>query len=280
MGPDDFAFFRREPSGFAPLDLARSLWSRDQLHGVAVSGLLAVALEETVARIGRSELVPARYHVDLFRPATMTLTTTRTSVVRSGPRLTLIDAEVLQDGERVARATCTYLLPTDAPPGTVWHSTERAAPPPLEVAPVSDAPHVPLFASDSPWSDDFSQHQNGGRHRTWQSVVPPILGETPSTFCAAASIADSTSMVVNWGSAGVEYINTDISLALSRRPVSLEIGLAAVDHVAHDGIAVGVAEVFDRGGSLGTATVTSLANTKRTVDLAAAPDYEAPTTAV
>jgi hypothetical protein len=45
------------------------------------------------------------------------------------------------------------------------------------------------------------------------------------------------------------------------------LGLRATDHVASDGIAVGTAEVFDRTGTLGTATVTSLANTRRTVDL-------------
>jgi hypothetical protein len=73
-------------------------------------------------------------------------------------------------------------------------------------------------------------------------------------------------MVTNWGSAGVEYINTDYSLALSRPPVGLEIGLRAVDHAAHDGVAAGTAEVFDRAGTFGTASVAALANSRRTVD--------------
>ena len=36
-----------------------------------------------------------------------------------------------------------------------------------------------------------------------------------------------------------------------------------------DGIVVGTAEVFDSTGVVGTATVTALANTRRTVDLSA-----------
>ena len=86
--------------------------------------------------------------------------------------------------------------------------------------------------------------------------MPVIPDETPSPFVAAASIADAASMVTNWGSNGVEHINTDITLTLARTPVSLEIGLAAVDRVSSDGIAVGTATVFDRQGRLGSAVVS------------------------
>ncbi|WP_246086690.1 hypothetical protein [Nocardioides humi] len=96
-----------------------------------------------------------------------------------------------------------------------------------------------------------------------------MYGEECTPFQAVASIADATSMVTNWGDRGVEHINTDIDLALCRLPDSSRLGLRATDHVAADGIAVGTAEVFDSTGPIGTATVTSLANTRRTVDLSA-----------
>jgi hypothetical protein len=73
-------------------------------------------------------------------------------------------------------------------------------------------------------------------------------------------------MVTNWGSNGVEYINTDITLTLARLPEGREIGLVATDRVSHEGIAVGTATVFDRRGRLGTSVVTSIANAKRSVD--------------
>lgn len=262
-----FAWFQQTDAGFDPLPLARSLWRSDQMHGVAVSGLLSRALERAVADAGRTGLVPARYHVDLFRPARMVTTTASASVVREGPRLLLLDAAVEQDGEVVARATATFLAPSQAAPGAVWAASDRPVPPPAAVLPEPGEHHVPMFASSAPWSDDFGQHQNSGRHQTWQTAVPIVLGEECTPFQAVASIADATSMVTNWGSGGVEHINTDISLALSRLPDGLRLGLRATDHVASDGIAVGTAEVYDATGPIGTATVTALANTRRTVDL-------------
>lgn len=266
MEPVTLAFFRRTPEGFVPLELAASLWKPTQMHGVAASGLLATALEEAAAR---PDWVPARYQVDLFRPAsTEHLTSVRTEVVRSGARLVLVDAWLEQEGQAMARARATFLAPSSAPSGKVWSSADRATLPPEELAPVSEEAHVPFFVSAAPWSDDFAAHQNAGRHATWQVALQVVDGEKPTPFQAVASIADATSMVCNWGSAGVEYINTDVDLALCRLPTSIEVGLRAVDHVACDGVAVGTAEVFDRSGTLGTATVTAVANTRRTVDFA------------
>jgi hypothetical protein len=263
----DFALFRLDGDDLVPQDIARSLWRDDQMHGVATSGALARGLELEVAALGRRELRPARYTVDLFRAPSMSACTVRSSVVREGSRLCLVDAVLEQDGRAVARAGAIFLAPSENPPGAVWSSVDAPQPPPLELAPVSEEPRVPLFSSDEVgWSQVFAEHQNASRKQTWQTALQIVVGEQTSPFQAVAGLADSTSMVMNWGDAGVEYINTDISLALSRLPVSLEIGLSARERFAHDGIAVGTAVVFDRQGPIGTSTVSSLANAKRAVD--------------
>jgi hypothetical protein len=263
----DFALFRADGDRLVPQDIARSLWREDQMHGVATSGALARGLEQAVTAIGREELRPARYTVDLFRAPSMSACTVRSSVVREGSRLCLVDAVLEQDGRAVARAGAIFLAPSENPPGAVWSSTEMPEPPPLELALVSEEPRVPLFSSDEVgWSQVFAEHQNASRKQTWQTALQIVVGEKTSPFQAVAGLADSTSMVLNWGAAGVEYINTDITLALSRLPVSLEIGLSARERFAHDGIAVGTAVVFDRHGAVGTSTVSSLANAKRAVD--------------
>jgi hypothetical protein len=267
----ELGWFRRDGATYHPLPLAQSMWSTRQLHGVAVSGLLARTLEEAVHGLGRAEMVPARYHVDLFRPARMEPTTATATVVREGRRLILVDAVVEQGETRVARATATFLLPTENAPGEVWSAADRPVPPPLEVAPVTDEPHVPFFTSEKPWSDNFGEHHNSGRHQTWHVAVPVVLDEPVTPFQAAASIADNTSMVTNWGSEGIQYINTDIDLVLARRPAGIALGLRALDHLATDGIAVGTAEVYDRQGPLGTATVTCLANARRSLDFTEFP---------
>jgi hypothetical protein len=262
-----YALFRAEGDLLVPLDIARSLWREDQMHGVATSGALARELERAVAALGREDLRPARYTVDLFRAPSMSPCTLRSHVVREGSRLCLVDATLEQDGKVVARAGAIFLAPSENPAGEVWSAPESVAPPPLDLAEVSEEPRVPLFSSDDVgWSRSFADHQNGSRKQTWQTALPVVLGERPSPFQSVAGVADATSMVMNWGSAGVGYINTDISLSLSRLPVSMEIGLSARERFAHDGIAVGAAVVFDREGPIGTSTVSSLANARRAVD--------------
>ncbi len=260
------AMFTLEDDQLVPTDISRSMWSPDQMHGVAISGALARALEVKLAEVDRLDLQPARYTVDLFQPAKMAPCTVATEVVREGRRLCLIDATLLQDGVRVARASCIFLKPSESPTGDVWTPDDHPAPPPQDVVPISDEPRVPFFNSDVSWSQSFPEHQNAGRKTTWQVGLPVVVGEAGTPFQSVAAIADATSMVVNWGTAGVQFINTDITLALARPPVSLEIGLSATDRVEIDGIAVGTVEVFDRAGPLGTAMVTSLANAKRPVN--------------
>jgi len=159
----------------------------------------------------------------------------------------------------------------------VWSAdpADRPTPPPAEILPFGGDGHhfVPFFASDKPWSNNFTEHQNAGRHAMWSAAMPIVVGERITPFQAVASVADNASMVTNWGSRGVEYINSDISLSLARRPVGVSIGLRSLDRIEADGLAVGTAEVFDRAGSLGMVTVTCLANTQRTVDFSQS-DYD------
>ncbi|MEO6605190.1 MAG: thioesterase family protein [Aeromicrobium sp.] len=261
----NLSMFTLENDQLVPGEIARSMWSPEQMHGVAVSGALARGLEAKLAEIGRTDLHPARYTVDLFQPAKMAPCTVVTEVVREGRRLCLIDASLMQDDVRVARASCIFLKATESPDGVVWSPAEHPVPPPEDIVPISDEPRVPFFHSDAGWSQSFPEHQNPGRKTTWQAGLPVVLGEEATPFQSVAAIADATSMVVNWGTEGVQFINTDITLALARPPVSREIGLAATDRVEVDGVAVGTVEVFDRAGPLGTAMVTSLANARRPV---------------
>lgn len=261
------ALFRLEDDVLVPQDIARSLWRDDQMHGVATSGILAREVENAVAAAGRDDLRPARFTVDLFKAPSMGPCVTASTVVREGSRLMLVDATLSQEGEVVARASGLFLKATENPPGDVWSSADVPAPPPLEVAPVSEEPRVPIFFSDGVgWSQNFAEHQNGGRKQTWQTALAIVAGEKPTPFQGLAGAADSTSMVVNWGSGGVQYINTDITLSISRVPVSQEIGISAVSWTSHDGISTGTARVFDRQGPIGTTTVTSLSNARRAVD--------------
>src|SRR5207237_1592660 len=152
------------------------------------------------------------WNVDLFRAAPMETCRVRSHVVREARRLCLVDVVLEQGSERYARASALFLKPGVPAPGEVWEPQESFAPPPEELAPVSDEPRVPLFWSEGVgWDESFAAHQNGARKATWQTGVPVLDDERLSPFVAVASIADATSMVTNWGSGGVEQINTDIT---------------------------------------------------------------------
>ena len=98
----ELSFFTRgDGDALVPTELACSLWSDNQVHGVALSGALARALEKAVAETGRTDLRPARYTVDLFRATRMQPCELRTVVVREGRRLCLVDVVMEQDGEPV-----------------------------------------------------------------------------------------------------------------------------------------------------------------------------------
>lgn len=268
----DLSFFTRSDDvagELVPTALACSSWSDDQLHGVAVAGALARAAGTALTDLGRDDLSPTRMTVDLFRPAAMRPCAFEVDVVREGPRICLIDVTLRQAGERVARAAFLFVKASATAPGAVWAPPDsaRPTPPPLDVAPMSDEPRVPFVHSEAGWSQNFSEHQNASHKESWNSAVPIVAGEPLTPFQAVAATADAASLVTNWGSGGVEHINTDITLAIARLPVGVEIGLSAIDRVEADGIAVGTAAVFDRTGTLGTVVTTSLANAKRTVDL-------------
>lgn len=72
-------------------------------------------------------------------------------------------------------------------------------------------------------------------------------------------------MVTNWSDAGVGFINTDLTVALSRLPLGAEVGLEADNHLSEQGIAVGAATLFDRHGAFGTALITAVANAQRQI---------------
>ncbi|WP_375154215.1 hypothetical protein [Rhodococcus opacus] len=74
-----------------------------------------------------------------------------------------------------------------------------------------------------------------------------------------------TNLVTNMGTEGIGYINGDVTLALTRLPEGIELGLEADSHRACDGVAVGSATMFDRDGPLGICTVSAIENDRRTL---------------
>lgn len=263
------AFFRANGEAASeilePLPNSASGWAGDQIRGMAVSGALARATERAAALV-MPEMRPARWHVDLFRPARVRPTTVATTVARQGRRVGIIDAELWQDDRPVARSRTLFTRPGSTPDGQVWRPDVvlPAAPPPT-LSPVGDDPRL-YYSEQVGWSTDTAVHHNASRKCIWHLPVILVEDEQATPFEMVATVSDMASLAANWGSAGVQFINADIDLVLTRLPLSMEVGLVAMDRIEQDGVAVGTAIVFDRAGQLGSATVVAVANPNRSID--------------
>jgi hypothetical protein len=260
-----FTFFTLADGHYHPTAMSIGPWGHDRLSGTSVCGLLARELE---AHRPGAQFIPARLTVDLFRPVLNEPIRMRTEVIRDGNRIRVADAAIMQHDEVRARASVMFLARGERPPGKVWQARrDLPVPTPEQAGPVGGPP---LFKSgDRDWTGDFASGQNNDRHCVWHNLGSLVDGEPVSPFERAAFLADATSMVCNWGTEGVGYINCDVTLTLSRLPEDTEIGLRALDQIVADGISVGTATMYDRRGPLGTSVVTSLANAHSQVDLAA-----------
>ncbi|MGF6882585.1 hypothetical protein ABIA39_001527 [Nocardia sp. GAS34] len=257
-------FFTWADGHYVATDMSISPWSQGQLSGTSVGALLARELETHCPDSG---FVPARFTVDLFRPVLNEPITVYSHIVRDGNRIRVADAAIVQHDQIRARASVMYLTTGEQPPGQVWHTDDDLPVPTSDQVGPIGAP--PLFKSgDHDWSQDFASGQNSERKCVWHNLEFLVDDEPMSPFERAAFLGDATSMVCNWGTEGVGYINCDVTVTLSRLPEGSEVGLRALDQVAAQGISVATATMYDRNGPLGTSVVNSLSNARRQVDLA------------
>jgi hypothetical protein len=104
----------------------------------------------------------------------------------------------------------------------------------------------------------------GRPRRVWLTERRTLVeGEPLSPFTRAAMAADLASAFSNTGDRGLRYINSDVTLYLSRLPRRDWIGFDVVDHQAADGVAIGACRVYDQEGPIGTANVCALAQGRR-----------------
>jgi hypothetical protein len=261
------AFFDLSGGRYVARELALGFWSRNTISGPPVCGIVARELELAYLENG-TEFVPARLTVDLSRPVPAAPLTVRTELVRDGRRVRVADAMVYaaDDGENaVARATAVFHRRSAQPPGAVWRE-QRARPVPGEGDP--PAAVTPVYGSETGWSGDITAHRSASRKRVWVRRIGAVAGEKPSPFVCAAIVGEQASFVTNWGVKGIEFINVDATLNLSRLPNGTELGVEADSHLSDAGIAACAATLYDRDGPVGVCTVSALASADRRLDLA------------
>lgn len=258
------AHFVRREGEYLPTTYAQSHWGEDHLNGPAVVGLAAQALE---SEFGTADFLPSRLTVDLFRAARGVPTSIKTDLVRDGRRVRNAACELVQDGVTVAAATMVQYRRAQPPRGAEW-SRESAFQPPGDIDP---AGHIYLGSDGNGWTTAIADHQNAARKRTLSRLIDVVEGTPNTPFVRAVMAAEGTSLVTNLGTAGVGYINGDLTVALARLPEDEWIGVEADAHWVAEGISVGTATLFDGVGAFGTGMVTAVSNPAAQIDFAADP---------
>ncbi len=262
-GPVPPAFFVRDGDDFVPTWLAQGPWG-STVSGNVVGGILAWAIERDAAA---GELHPARLTVDLLRPTALEPLRVQTVVSRQGRRIRVVDAHLTQRGNLVARASAVFLGRTEQPPDEVWSLPVAMPPLPAEPEDLPERAHMSIWSygrdpvAGSPGIGMTEWQQAEGPKFAWVREKTPVVDGDPLTpFTRAAMAGDVTSSLTHWGTGGLKFINADYTVTLSRLPDGPHIGLAALTHYSHAGVATGVATIFDRHGPIGSGMATAIAN--------------------
>ncbi len=251
------AYFERHGDRYRPRSIARGGWGA-LISGHVIGGLLGWAVEQLV---DDTDFLPARLTVDLPRPCAIEPVEVRTREIRSGKRLRLVEAVVVQEEKVVAQASGLFLRRGEQPTGSIWSPEVEMPPIPTDVQPNAN----PLFVRTYGWgmaiqNPDENWPGDDGAKYTWLRLTQPLFDDEPLTpFTRAAMAADVTASLVNWSSEGLKFINADYTLTLSRLPAGPLIGLAAHSHSTQDGIAAGSAIIFDECGEIGSSISVSVA---------------------
>jgi hypothetical protein len=262
-GPVPPAFFVRDGDDFVPTWLAQGPWG-STVSGNVVGGILAWAIERDAAE---GELHPARLTVDLLRPTALEPLRVQTVVSRQGRRIRVVDAHLTQRDNLVARASAVFLGRSEQPPDQVWSLPIAMPPLPAEPEELRKRAHMFIWSygrdpvAGSPGIGIAEWQQADGPKFAWVREKTPVVDGDPLTpFTRAAMAGDVTSSLTHWGTGGLKFINADYTVTLSRLPDGPHIGLAALTHYSHAGVATGVATIFDRHGPIGSGMATAIAN--------------------
>jgi hypothetical protein len=253
---DRRTFLTRSGDVFTPTPSSVGPWGRTTVSGLVISGLVGYAAERAA---GDADFIGTRLTVDMVRMALLDELHVETSVLREGRRLRMVDVTVTQNGRNVAHGRGVFARRAAVPPGDVWSpAVVMPVPPkPGKTPAFGPRPYVGPTAAPAhdfePWRDPTQEKY------VWYDFDAQLVeGERTSRFVRAAAVADVANPLTNWGSEGLQFVNSDVTLLLSRLPEGTTLGMTARDRCEAGGISVGSSVMFDESGPFGLATVTAL----------------------
>jgi hypothetical protein len=249
------ALFTEQDGLFVPSGHARGPWDINSLHGGAPAALLARAVERLEAP---GPMLLSRITMEFVGAVPLAPLEVRAEVVRPGKRLQLVEATISADGREVCRARAVRLR---LAPVAVPH---RAMPAPRLEPPSGEAWQMGVPAHGA--TEGFGQtgmelrfvhghFEVRGPTTAWfRLTMPLVAGEEPSPTQRAVAAADfGNGISAELGFEGHLFVNTDLSVHLSREPVGEWIAVEAVTEHGPQGTALAASVLHDADGPVGRA---------------------------
>ncbi|GAA1167172.1 thioesterase family protein [Ornithinimicrobium humiphilum] len=234
---------------YQPTRHTQGAWSEHEQHMAAITGLLVHALER---HDPRPDLQWARLTFDILGVIHLSETTIRTTTIRPGRTIELVEAVASAGGRDVVRLSAWRLTRTDT-------SSVAVAEAPL----LPDPESVPVWDGMDHWGGNFLQtlefraepgHLRPGRGQVWvRSGRPLVAGEESTDLARWCGLLDVANGIVGRQSPS-EWLfpNVDLTLHLHRAPTGPWAGFDTQVSWGPTGIGQSSSAVHDVEGPVGT----------------------------
>ena len=247
---------------YHPSEFTRGPWRPDAQHGGPPSALLAHLCEPLVT----SDEFLSQIEIELLRPVPLTALSTLVNRRQVSGRVARIDAQLVSEGQPVARASALVLATTTLSTPD-WSAPQGPA---TEPPPPGATVDPPRWAS----GDVTTYHRNAVEHRftegsfrdpgpavDWMRLRLPLIAGEETTglerLAAAADFGSGISAV--YGADATEgLINANLAIACYRPLVGEWVSLDAHTHVGAQGTGLGITHLGDGSGLVGVATQSLL----------------------
>lgn len=253
------ALYRFDGQHYVPGELTAGPWSPDAQHGGPVAALLARAVESFPSE---TPVQVVRLTVELVRPVPLAPLVVRSSLLRPGRKVQLVEASIHAGETEVAKARALRIRTAAV------RVPEQPADPPSP--PLPSGPPLEGFAERTAFIAAMDLRfvkgswDMPGPVTMWtRLLVPVVAGEEPSPLqrtAAAADFGNGVSHVLDFETH--TFINPDLTVALARVPAGEWIGFDVVSRLSPDGYGLAESLVFDGSGPVGRAVQSLILDTR------------------
>jgi hypothetical protein len=250
------AVFTRDGNAFVPSGHARGPWDAGSQHGGAPAALIARAVERLEAP---APMLLARLTVEYLGAVPLAPLTVTAETVRPGKRLQLAEVTVESEGKVCCRARAVRLRrEAVAVPARAIRGPRVPPPDELEVWRMA----TPSHGTEEGFGQTAMELRFASGHfdvrgptTAWFRMTMPLVeGEETTPIQRAVAAADfGNGISAELAFDEHLFVNTDLSVHLSRQPVGEWMAVQAVTDHGPEGTALAASALHDLDGPVGRA---------------------------